>query len=47
MVVEFLQGDRDWYSVRYCTVAYTSITFYQVSEKHSHVFLVGLYQTLI
>ena len=30
-------------SVRFCTVAYTFVTFYKVPEQHDHVYLVGLY----
>ena len=36
---------RDLSSVRYCTVAYTSLTFYKVPEQHGHVYLVGLYKS--
>ena len=34
---------RDLSSVRYYTVAYTSVTFYKVPEQHGYVYLVGLY----
>ena len=34
---------RDFSSVPYCTVAYTSVTIYKVSETPDHVYLVGLY----
>ena len=34
--------NRDLSSERYCTVAYTSVTFYKVPEQHGHVYLVGL-----
>ena len=30
---------RDLSSVRYCTEAYTIITFYKASEQHCHVYL--------
>ena len=33
---------RDLSSVRYCTVDYTLITFYRVTEKDGHVYLVAL-----
>ena len=34
-------------SVRYCTVAYTIVTFYKVPEQHGHVYLVGLYISIL
>ena len=34
---------RDFYSARYCTKAFTSITFYKVPEQYGHVYLVRLY----
>ena len=37
---------HDLSSVRYCTVAYTSVTFYKVPEQHGRVYLVGLYMRL-
>ena len=33
----------DLSSVRYCTIAYTSVTFYKEPKQHGHVYLVTLY----
>ena len=47
----FLHVDRefldfvtsDLFSGRYCTVAYTSVTFYKLQVQHGQVYLAGLY----
>ena len=41
-VLFWYPGKRDLSSVRYCTVAYTSVLF-----QHGHVYLVGLYITQV
>ena len=40
----FLVRRKTWlvHGVRYCTVAYIIVTFYNVPEQHGHVYLVGL-----